>query len=106
MSMNLGIGRMNPTLKLSFDMSLSLIVFRVGCVSGGYNFLSFSLKSGITFLTALFFDCDILVNLFQITFGRLAMNSSLIFLSSGLYSMGSRIDCYSSKRASILSLEY
>ena len=60
-SMNLGIGRMNPTLKLSFEISLSLMVLRLGCVYGGYSFLSFSLKSGITFLTALFFDwetCD------------------------------------------------
>ena len=99
MSMNFGIGRMNPTLKLSFEMSLYLIVLRFGWVSGGYNFLSFSLKSGITFLTALFFDWEILVNLIQITFGRLAMNYSLIFFSYGLYSIGSRIDCYSSKRA-------
>ncbi len=59
MSMNFGIGRMNPTLKLSFDMSLSLIVFRVGCVYGGYSFLSFSLKSGMTFFTALFLDWEI-----------------------------------------------
>ena len=56
MSMNLGIGLIKPTLKLSFEMSLYLIVFKVGWVSGGYSFLSFSLKSGITFLTALFFD--------------------------------------------------
>jgi hypothetical protein len=50
---------MKPTLKLSFEISLSLIVLRGGWVSGGYSFLSFSLKSGITFFTALFFDCDI-----------------------------------------------
>lgn len=52
---------MKPTLKLSFDISLYLIVLRVGWVSGGYSFLSFSLKSGITFLTALFLDWEIWV---------------------------------------------
>ncbi len=58
--MNLGMGLMKPTLNDSFEMSLYLIVEICGSISGGYNFLSFSLKSGITFLTAHFLDCEIL----------------------------------------------
>lgn len=56
------------------------------------------------------FDCTLLglgnLNLRKNTLGRLAINSSLIFLISGLSSIGSRMDCSSSYSASILSLEY
>lgn len=70
------------------------------------KFLVFFIKIRNYVLDCTFLRLGNLSNQGQRTLGRLAINSSLIFLSSGLSSRGSRMDCSSSKRVSILILEY